>query len=76
MSQTVIIRTSDNSGGNVINVTLEVEEGEILIMCGEDQDGHTWDVDKIRFNFIDHERELVASRCCTKQGGVTQCFEC
>jgi len=76
MSQTVIIRTSDNEGGNVINVTLEVEEGEILIMCGEDEHGHIWDVERIKFNFLDQERALTADRCCQKVGAATQCFEC
>ena len=76
MSQTVIIRTSDNEGGNVINVTLEVEEGEILLMCGEDEHGHIWDVERIKFNFLDQERALTADRCCEKVGAATQCFEC
>ena len=75
-SNCVTIRTTNNSEQSVINITLEVEDGEIISMSGLDGDGRTWEVERIQFHLADAERQVVADRCCIRTGGVTICMEC
>lgn len=72
----VTIRTSKETGENVINITLEVVNGEIVNMSGQDEAGKSWTVESIKFSCKESITNTPADRCCVRQGGVVRCFEC
>ena len=72
----VTIRTSEETGENVINITLEVVNGEIVNMSGQDETGNSWSVESIKFRCTQGITNALADRCCVKQGGIVRCFEC
>ena len=80
----VTIRTTDDKSGlNFVDITLEVEDGQILKMYGVDQKGNKWKVKNLKFTTAKPTRgkhlkeDNDECRCCQQDGlGRIVCSTC